>query len=34
VPPLHGEHTAEVLGDLGYDPDTIRSLADRHVIGL
>jgi crotonobetainyl-CoA:carnitine CoA-transferase CaiB-like acyl-CoA transferase len=34
VPPLLGEHSAEVLGELGYDPDTIRRLAERHVIGL
>ena len=34
VPPLLGEHSAEVLGELGYDPDTIRRLADHHVIGL
>jgi crotonobetainyl-CoA:carnitine CoA-transferase CaiB-like acyl-CoA transferase len=34
VPPLLGEHTAEVLAELGYAPDTIRSLAERHVIGL
>ncbi len=34
VPPLLGEHSTEVLGELGYDPDTIRRLAERHVIGL
>ncbi len=34
VPPLLGEHSTEILGELGYDPDTIRRLADRHVIGL
>ncbi len=34
VPPLLGEHTAEVLTDLGYDADAIRELAERHVIQL
>ena len=34
VPPLLGEHTAEVLGELGYDPETIRRLAARDVVGL
>ena len=34
VPPLLGEHSAEVLAELGYDQDTIRRLADQHVIGL
>ncbi len=32
VPPLLGEHTAEVLGALGYDDATIEELAARHVI--
>ena len=34
VPPLLGEHTAEVLGELGYDDTTIRRLAAHHVIQL
>jgi crotonobetainyl-CoA:carnitine CoA-transferase CaiB-like acyl-CoA transferase len=34
VPPLHGEHTAEVLAELGYGEDAIQSLRDSHVIGL
>jgi crotonobetainyl-CoA:carnitine CoA-transferase CaiB-like acyl-CoA transferase len=34
VPPLLGEHTAEVLGALGYDEAAIRSLAERHVVQL
>jgi crotonobetainyl-CoA:carnitine CoA-transferase CaiB-like acyl-CoA transferase len=34
VPPLLGEHTAEVLAELGYDEATIKRLAERHVIGL
>jgi formyl-CoA transferase/CoA:oxalate CoA-transferase len=34
VPPLLGEHTTEVLTDLGYDADTIRELAEHHVIQL
>jgi crotonobetainyl-CoA:carnitine CoA-transferase CaiB-like acyl-CoA transferase len=34
VPPLLGEHSAEVLADLGYDAATIRELAERHVVQL
>jgi len=34
VPPLLGEHTAEVLAELGYDPAAIQRLAADHVIGL
>jgi crotonobetainyl-CoA:carnitine CoA-transferase CaiB-like acyl-CoA transferase len=34
VPPLLGEHTAEVLAQLGYDPASITELASRHVIQL
>jgi formyl-CoA transferase/CoA:oxalate CoA-transferase len=34
VPPLLGEHTAEVLAELGYDPASITELASRHVIQL
>jgi crotonobetainyl-CoA:carnitine CoA-transferase CaiB-like acyl-CoA transferase len=34
VPPLLGEHTAEVLAELGYDQATIKELASRHVIQL
>ena len=34
VPPLLGEHSAEVLAELGYDAATIRELAERHVIQL
>jgi crotonobetainyl-CoA:carnitine CoA-transferase CaiB-like acyl-CoA transferase len=34
VPPLLGEHTAEVLAELGYDQATIKELALRHVIQL
>ena len=34
VPPLLGEHTAEVLAELGYGATTIKELAQRHVIQL
>ncbi len=34
VPPLLGEHTAEVLAELGYDSATIEELAQRHVVQL
>jgi formyl-CoA transferase len=34
VPPLLGEHTAEVLAELGYDQAAIKELASRHVIQL
>ncbi|PYO57554.1 MAG: formyl-CoA transferase, partial [Candidatus Rokuibacteriota bacterium] len=34
VPPLLGEHTAEVLAELGYDAATIEELAARHVVQL
>jgi crotonobetainyl-CoA:carnitine CoA-transferase CaiB-like acyl-CoA transferase len=34
VPPLLGEHSAEVLAELGYDDATIRELAERRVIQL
>jgi crotonobetainyl-CoA:carnitine CoA-transferase CaiB-like acyl-CoA transferase len=34
VPPLLGEHTSEVLAELGYDERTITELAARHVIQL
>ncbi|HEU4439631.1 MAG TPA: CoA transferase [Methylomirabilota bacterium] len=34
VPPLLGEHSAEVLSELGYDAATIRDLAERHVVQL
>jgi crotonobetainyl-CoA:carnitine CoA-transferase CaiB-like acyl-CoA transferase len=34
VPPLLGEHTAEVLSELGYDDAAIEELAARHVIQL
>jgi formyl-CoA transferase/CoA:oxalate CoA-transferase len=34
VPPLLGEHTAEVLAELGYDQASIEELASRHVIQL
>ncbi len=34
VPPLLGEHTAEVLAELGYDADAIQELARRHVVAL
>ena len=33
VPPLLGEHTAEVLGELGYDAAAIARLRERQVIG-
>jgi crotonobetainyl-CoA:carnitine CoA-transferase CaiB-like acyl-CoA transferase len=34
VPPLLGEHTAEILAELGYDDPAIEELAARHVIEL
>jgi crotonobetainyl-CoA:carnitine CoA-transferase CaiB-like acyl-CoA transferase len=34
VPPLLGEHSAEVLAELGYDDAGIRRLVERHVIQL
>ncbi len=34
VPPLLGEHSAEVLAELGYDDAAIRGLVERHVIEL
>jgi crotonobetainyl-CoA:carnitine CoA-transferase CaiB-like acyl-CoA transferase len=34
VPPLLGEHSAEVLAELGYDDAAIRGLVERHVIQL
>ena len=34
VPPLLGEHTAEVLAELGFAPDAIEDLTRRHVVGL
>jgi crotonobetainyl-CoA:carnitine CoA-transferase CaiB-like acyl-CoA transferase len=33
-PPLLGEHTAEVLAELGRSPDDIEELAARGVIGI
>jgi formyl-CoA transferase/CoA:oxalate CoA-transferase len=32
VPPLLGEHTAEVLGELGYSAAEIESLASRRIV--
>src|SRR6266478_3251322 len=34
VPPLLGEHSTELLVELGYDAATIRDLAERHVVQL
>jgi crotonobetainyl-CoA:carnitine CoA-transferase CaiB-like acyl-CoA transferase len=34
VPPLLGEHTAEVLAELGYDDRAVEELARRHVVQL
>ena len=34
IPPLLGEHTAELLADLGYDRSAIEDLAARHVVHL
>lgn len=33
-PPLLGEHTAEVLAELGHDESEIRRLAEEHVVRL
>jgi crotonobetainyl-CoA:carnitine CoA-transferase CaiB-like acyl-CoA transferase len=33
-PPLLGEHTAEVLGELGLSPAEVASLGERGVVGL
>jgi len=33
-PPLHGEHTAEVLAELGYDEAACRRLAEEGVVVL
>jgi crotonobetainyl-CoA:carnitine CoA-transferase CaiB-like acyl-CoA transferase len=33
-PPLHGEHTAEVLSEAGYDGPAIRELAEAGVVRL
>jgi formyl-CoA transferase/CoA:oxalate CoA-transferase len=33
-PPLHGEHTAEVLAELGYDADARRKLAADGIVVL
>jgi crotonobetainyl-CoA:carnitine CoA-transferase CaiB-like acyl-CoA transferase len=34
VPPLLGEHSAEVLAELGYDDAAVRGLVERHVVQL
>ncbi|MCI0545773.1 MAG: CoA transferase [Candidatus Rokubacteria bacterium] len=34
VPPLLGEHSAEILAELGYDPSAIERLATRRVVEL
>jgi formyl-CoA transferase/CoA:oxalate CoA-transferase len=34
APPLHGEHTAEVLREAGYGPDALEALAKDGVIGI
>ena len=33
-PPLHGQHTAEILATLGYAPDTVARLAAEGVVDL
>ena len=33
-PPLLGEHSADVLNELGYSPDEIAELADSGIVRL
>jgi crotonobetainyl-CoA:carnitine CoA-transferase CaiB-like acyl-CoA transferase len=33
-PPLHGEHTRELLAEFGYSPDEIAALAARGIVKL
>jgi crotonobetainyl-CoA:carnitine CoA-transferase CaiB-like acyl-CoA transferase len=33
APPLLGEHTAEILNGLGYDPAAIAQLREQRIVG-
>jgi crotonobetainyl-CoA:carnitine CoA-transferase CaiB-like acyl-CoA transferase len=31
-PPIHGQHTFQILKDLGYDPGSVSDLANRGIV--